>query len=79
MSLEIWHREPMTRSETVDGEMEYVSLGKFPLGKYIAKTGYSWSGEDLDDVYVKFGFALEYIQIGVEGWEEGTVFRFIEQ
>lgn len=76
LSLEIWRRREVTKG---DGEKDYVSLGKFPLGKYIAKTGYSWSGEDLDDVFVKFGFALEYIQIGVDGWEEGTVFRFIEQ
>lgn len=75
MSLEILHREPETKAVGYT----YRSLGLFPLGKYIVRTGYDWRSTDLSDVYVKFGFTLNYIQIGVEGWEEGMVFTFIEQ
>lgn len=78
MSLEIWRMMEISEG-TKAGGREYVGVGAFPLGRLISRTGYRWDGQDLEDVYVKFGFALEYVQISVEGWEEGTVFSFIEQ
>lgn len=58
---------------------QYDLIGEYPLGEMIAKTGYNWKEESLQDVYVKIGIAFEYFEISIGGWEDGVVFTFIEQ
>ena len=58
---------------------EGLPLGDFPLGEYIAKTGYRWDTEELQDIYVVIDLVIGQITITVEGWEEGAVFTYIEQ
>lgn len=60
-----------------DGKLE--RLGEFPLGRYIVRTGYDWNAVDLQDVYVTINLVLGQIIIGVDGWEDGAVFTFVEQ
>ena len=55
------------------------SLGDFPLGQYIARTGYSWETEELQDIYVVIDLVLGQVIIQVEGWEEGATFTYVEQ
>ena len=70
MTVTLWYRPE-------DGS--YQNLGTFPLGKYIAKTGYSWKAEDLQDVYVVIDLVLGQITISVDGWEAGWTFSYYEQ
>lgn len=62
---------------TDDGED--IPMEKFPLGEYIARMGYNWKAEDLQDIYVKVDIVAGFITVSVDGWEDGYVFRFIEQ
>lgn len=72
--LKIFHKDNET-----DAREDYVSVGNFPLGEYIARTGYDWKTVDLQDVYITIDLVLGYISIKVEGWEEGFTYSFIEQ
>lgn len=54
-------------------------LGEFPLGTYIARTGYSWTAEELQDIYIVIDLVLGQVTVTVEDWEEGVTFPFIEQ
>ena len=54
-------------------------IGSFPIGQYIAKQGYSWKAQDLQDIYVTVDFIIGYVIIGVDDWENGMVISFIEQ
>lgn len=70
MSLTLWYRNE-------DGTFD--NIGTFPLGRYIVRTGYNWKAEELQDVYILIDLVLGHITIGVDGWEDGAVFTFIEQ
>lgn len=67
--------DSMTVTVFRDGEV----VGVFPLGMYIAKTGYSWESEDLQDIYIIIDLVMGQVTIAVEGWRDGAVFSFIEQ
>lgn len=58
---------------------EGLPIGDFPLGEYIARTGYRWDTEELQDIYVVIDLVVGQITINVEGWEEGAVFTYVEQ
>lgn len=60
-----------------DGVMD--DLGVYPLGKYIDRLGYDWGAEILQDVYVTLDMVLGLVVIGVDGWEDGVVFSYVEQ
>ena len=57
----------------------YENLGTFPLGEYIVRTGYNWSAEELQDIYIVIDLVLGQITIQVEGWEHGKTFMYYEQ
>ena len=42
----------------------------FPIGEYIARTGYDWSATDLQDIYITLDFADGRISVGVADWEQ---------
>lgn len=44
------------------------------LGETISKTGYDWSAEDLDDIWIGVDWALGEITIHLDGWEEGQIY-----
>lgn len=54
-------------------------IGTYPLGEYIARMGYNWDAEDLQDIYVVVDLVMGQITISVEGWEEGMSWSIIEQ
>jgi len=60
-----------------DGHFDHI--GVFPLGRYIIETGYNWSAEDLQDIYIMIDLVIGRIIISVDGWEDGVTFNFIEQ
>lgn len=66
-------------SMTVTAWYGGLDAGTFPLGSYIARTGYNWSAEELQDIYVVIDLALGQVTVSVDDWEDGTVFTFIEQ
>ena len=51
----------------------------FPLGAYIARMGYNWDADELQDIYIVIDLVLETLSISVSDWEEGAVFHLIEQ
>ena len=53
--------------------------GSFPLGEYIARLGYDWGTEELQDIYVTVDLVLGLVTVSVSGWEDGAVFHLIEQ
>lgn len=54
-------------------------VGVFPIGTYIARMGYNWNTEDLQDIFITIDIILGQVMLRVEGWEEGAWFSFIEQ
>lgn len=47
----------------------------FPLGTIISRTGYDWTAQDLDDIYVGVDLIESTVTIRLEKWEEGTVYE----
>lgn len=60
-----------------DGKVE--AIAELPLGEYIRATGYNWSTEDLQDIYIMIDLVVGRLVISVDGWEDGVTFNFIEQ
>lgn len=60
-----------------DGKVEPIA--ELPLGRYIAETGYNWSTEDLQDIYIMVDLVVGRLLISVDGWEDGVTFWFVEQ
>ena len=60
-----------------DGHFDFI--GEFPLGQYIVETGYNWSAEDLQDIYIMIDLVLGRMTISVDGWESGITITFVEQ
>lgn len=58
--------------------LDGAKIGKFPLGEFIARLGYNWNAEDLQDVYVAIDLVAGLITINVEGWEQGMDFDIRE-
>ena len=55
------------------------AIAELPLGEYIRATGYNWSTEDLQDIYIMIDLVVGRLVISVDGWEDGVTFNFIEQ
>lgn len=60
-----------------DGHFDFI--GEFPLGEYIMETGYNWTAEDLQDIYIMIDLVVGRCIISVDGWENGVVIQFVEQ
>ena len=46
------------------------SLRFFALGEYIAESGYDWTAENLEDIYLEIDYAATAFTIRVNGWEK---------
>ena len=60
-----------------DGHFDFI--GEFPLGEYIMETGYNWTAEDLQDIYIMIDLVVGRCIISVDGWENGVIFQYVEQ
>lgn len=54
---------------TYDAGQGAFAIDRYPLGRYIAALNYSWSSEDLQDIYIMLDIISGRINIGVDGWE----------
>ena len=55
------------------------SPAHFPVGEYIARLGYSWKTEELQDIYVSIDLTRNLIKVRIADWEEGATFQIVEQ
>ena len=62
------------RAEDV-GERGVVD--RLPLGEYIARSGYDWTAEDLDDVNVALDLEMQQVMITVSGWDGVVVMDIV--
>ena len=58
-----------------DGERAVVD--RLPLGEYIARSGYDWTAEDLDDVNVALDLEMQQVMITVSGWDGVVVMDIV--
>ena len=58
-----------------DGERAVVD--RLPLGEYIARSGYDWAAEDLDDVNVALDLEMQQVMITVSGWDGVVVMDIV--
>ena len=58
-----------------DGER--VVVDRLPLGEYIARRGYDWTAEDLDDVNVALDLEMQQVMITVSGWDGVVVMDIV--
>jgi len=58
-----------------DGERAVVD--RLPLGEYIARSGYDWTAEDLDDVNVALDLEMQQVTITVSGWDGVVVMDIV--
>ena len=57
---------------------EVALIDSIKIGETIAKTGYDWTAQDLDDIWIGVDWARGEISVRVEEWDEGKVYD-IEQ
>ena len=75
------HQVRMPRQ--VDNSLELVMLedseivDRLPLGEYIARSGYDWTAEDLDDVNVALDLEMQQVMITVSGWDGVVVMDIV--
>ena len=50
---------------------------RFPLGAYIARLGYNWKAEELQDVYVAIDLVAGTVEVRVADWEAGEEFPLV--
>ena len=56
---------------------ERVVVDRLPLGEYIARSGYDWTAEDLDDVNVALDLEMQQVMITVSGWDGVVVMDIV--
>ncbi len=52
-------------------------LKKFPIGEYIAESGYDWTAPDLVDITVGLDFAVTHLTLVIQGWEKEHKFDIV--
>lgn len=74
-------RVPRQSDDSLSLSLRYdgAPAGTYPLGAYIAALGYDWGTEELQDIYVVVDMILGQVTVSVARWEEGAVFKLIEQ
>ena len=74
-------RIPRQDDDSLSLSLRYdgTPAGSYPLGEYIARLGYDWGAEELQDIYVTVDLVLGLVTVSVAGWEDGAVFQLIEQ
>lgn len=82
MTVSLWTREdqpsPAPSRPSARAQSEFY-MGTFPLGEYISKTGYDWTADALQDIYVRIDFLRMTVVVSVAGWEDGVTFTFVQQ
>lgn len=49
----------------------------FPVGEYIAESGYDWSAPDLEDIFVEMDFSRSGISFSISGWKNTLSYEMI--
>lgn len=44
------------------------------LGETISNTGYDWTADDLDDIWIGVDWAQGEISVRIEGWDPGQIY-----
>ena len=63
--------------ERAGDDGERVVVDRLPLGEYIARSGYDWTAEDLDDVNVALDLEMQQVTITVSGWDGVVVMDIV--
>lgn len=50
---------------------------KFPIGQYIAESGYDWTAPDLEDIVIDLDFAVTHLSMVIQGWEKEYKFDVV--
>ena len=58
-----------------DGER--VVVDRLPLGEYIARSGYDWTAENLEDVHIALDLENQQVMITVSGWDGVVVMDIV--
>ena len=53
------------------------SVKKFPIGYYIAESGYDRNAPDLEDIYIDLDLAVTHMSIVIQGWEKEYKFDIV--
>ena len=67
----------------VDNSLELVMLedseivDRLPLGEYIARSGYDWTAENLEDVHIALDLENQQVMITVGGWDGVVVMDIV--
>lgn len=67
----------------VDNSLELVMLedseivDRLPLGEYIARSGYDWTAENLEDVHIALDLENQQVMITVSGWDGVVVMDIV--
>ena len=67
----------------VDNLLELVMLedseivDRLPLGEYIARSGYDWTAENLEDVHIALDLENQQVMITVSGWDGVVVMDIV--
>ena len=70
-------RLPRQGDDSLTMEVTDLTTGRpetFDLGEIISKTGYDWTAEDLDDIYIGIDWARGEVSIRIEGWDPGHIY-----
>lgn len=66
-----------------DASLELVMLedskivDRLPLGEYIARSGYDWTAENLEDVHIALDLENQQVMITVSGWDGVVVMDIV--
>lgn len=61
----------------MEADMGDEVLKEFPLGYYIAESGYDWNAPDLEDLTIDLEFAVTHISMVIQGWENEYKFDVV--
>ena len=53
------------------------ALKVFPIGQYIAETGYDWKDEDLDDITMTLDYSLTDVSLEICDWDNEQIYDII--
>ena len=63
--------------ERVEDDDERVVVDRLPLGEYIARSGYDWTAENLEDVHIALDLENQQVMITVSGWDGVVVMDIV--
>lgn len=67
----------MDDSLVMELDMGDKVIKKFPLGQYIAESGYDWTSPDLEDITIDLDFAVTHLSMMIQGWEKEYKFDVV--